>query len=111
MRVLEVLRKYYVLFFIAGLFFFWTSEIIYRNLKILCLEKYSIQTKAIIINEKDYFGNSPVSKEFSYSFLFTVKEKNYKGNSHNTSLNIGDTITVEYVSFYPNFNRVLNQKK
>ncbi|PWJ31713.1 hypothetical protein BC781_1231 [Sediminitomix flava] len=65
------------------------------------------QIKAIIVNEKNYFGNSPVSHEFSYSYQFIVNNKKFRSNSRDSDLNIGDSICVEYSKTYPNFNRVL----
>jgi len=61
---------------------------------------------AIIINEKNYIGNSPVSQTFTYSFMFYVNGKAYKDDSHKSNLNVGDSVKVEYLPSYPNFNRL-----
>lgn len=103
--LLFLLRKYYVLIFVFGIFCFWIFEIGYRNFKSYFLVNNSIPCKAVIINEKNYYGNSPVSKEFSYSYSFEVEGTIYKGNSNESTYKLGDTILIEYVSFYPNFNR------
>lgn len=103
--LLFLLRKYYVLIFVFGIFCFWIFEIGYRNFRSYFLVNNSISCKAVIINEKNYYGNSPVSQEFSYSYSFEVEGTIYKGNSNESTYKLGDTILIEYVSFYPNFNR------
>lgn len=68
-------------------------------------------TKAIIIDEKNYMGNRPVKPKFSYSYLFTVNGKEYKGNAHDSKLTIGDTVEVKYNSDYPSINKPLHPKE
>ncbi|MFD0793462.1 hypothetical protein ACFQZX_07515 [Mucilaginibacter litoreus] len=72
------------------------------------LGDHPVQTKAMIINEKNYMGNQPVKPEFSYSYLFEVNGVKYKGNAHNNSLNIGDTVYVIYNREHPAINKPLN---
>jgi hypothetical protein len=101
----SLFKKYYVLIVLIALFFLITFEVGYRSFKNYFLFNKAIPCKAIIIDEKNYFGNSPVSHEFSYSYSFEVEGTIYKGNSNDSSYKLGDTILIEYVDFYPNFNR------
>ncbi len=68
-------------------------------------------TKAIIINEKNYMGNQPVAPKFSYSYSFKVNAMDYTGNSHDTTLRIGDTVEVEYNKDHPGINKPLHPKE
>jgi hypothetical protein len=106
MRFFAIIRKYYVFAVIGIVILFIPSIAIYRSIKTHCINNYPVMIRAVIINEKNLYGNSPVSKEFSYSYSFYVKGENYKGNSFNSSLNINDSITIEYCSFFPKFNRL-----
>lgn len=101
----SLLKKYYVLIVFTALFFLIIYEIGYRSFKNYFLKNKSIQCKAIIVDEKNYFGNSPVSHEFSYSYSFEINGTIYKGNSNDSSYELGDTILIEFVCFYPNFNK------
>lgn len=76
-----------------------------RKLTQYLLQKNAIHTKAIIIDEKNNWGNSPVSHEGSYSYLFYVNGKTYKNDSQDSKLQIGDSIDVEYVKDWPSLNR------
>jgi len=67
-------------------------------------------TKAIIIDEKNYLPNQPVGSEFSYSYSFTVNSKEYRGNSHDTTLTVGDTVEVIYNNKHPGINKALHPK-
>ncbi|MDP9082053.1 MAG: hypothetical protein M3O71_31950 [Bacteroidota bacterium] len=64
--------------------------------------------KAIAIDEKNFMGNQPVDPKFSYSYSFEVDGKQYKGNSHDTTLRVGDTIEVEYNKDHPSINKPLH---
>jgi hypothetical protein len=74
------------------------------------LARESFITKAFVINKKNYFGNSPVSRQFAYSYRFNVRGKTYEGNSRDPSLHIGDTILIEYAPTNPAYNRVLEKR-
>ncbi|MDR6568813.1 hypothetical protein [Chitinophaga ginsengisegetis] len=63
------------------------------------------RSRAIIIDDKNYMGNSPVSRERSYSYLFYVNGEAYKNDSKDPKLQIGDSIDVEYVKYWPGLNR------
>lgn len=74
------------------------------------LDKGSIHTKAVIISERNYMPNQPVRAGYSYSYLFKVDGVKYKGNSHDETLNIDDTVEIEYVAGHPDLNRPLHPK-
>lgn len=59
---------------------------------------------AIVIEEKAYNGNSPVSHSFSYKYKFEVDGKEYYGTSHDEQLIPGDTIKIEFVIDNPGNN-------
>jgi len=99
------LREYYAIFVIISGVVYFVGLGIYRGIKNYCLNQYAVTTQAVIIDEKNFWGNSPVSHEFSYSYCFFVNENNYTGNSFNSKLSIGDSIQVDYCTFYPKFNR------
>ncbi|RYU86909.1 hypothetical protein EWM62_17315 [Mucilaginibacter terrigena] len=68
-------------------------------------------TKAIIVDEKNYMENQPVKPRFSYSYSFTVNSKEYRGNSHDTTLAVGDTVEVKYNKEHPGINKPLHPKE
>jgi hypothetical protein len=69
------------------------------------LEKGTIRTKAVIIDERNYFGNSPVTQQYSLSYLFQVGNSNYKGNSRKSSVQVGDSIWIEYAPSDPSISQ------
>lgn len=101
---MKKLKTYTTVLIILGLISFWTYIFISRHVKNYLLEHKSQKTKAVIINEKNYMGNSPVSHEYTYSYSFDVNGETFKGNSDEPKLKIGDTITVRYVSSWPSIN-------
>lgn len=68
------------------------------------------QTKAVIIDERNYMGNQPVKPEFSYSYQFVIKGQKFIGNAHDNTLNIGDSVEVIFNKNNPIFNKPLNPK-
>jgi hypothetical protein len=70
----------------------------------------SVHIKAVIINDRNYMGNQKVKPQFSYSYEFTVGGEEYTGNSHDSTLRVGDTVEVEYDKEHSNINRPLNPK-
>jgi hypothetical protein len=72
------------------------------------LEATTTNTYAVVIDEKNYFGNSPVSRQFSYSFEFTVDGKRYTGDIGDANCRVGDTVRIKYVPANPTFNEKLD---
>ncbi len=93
----------------------WTSYTIYktvaRNIAANQLKKNGVHIRGIIIDEKNYMGNSPVSQSFSYSYQFIVNGKVFKNDSHDESLKVGDSIDIIYVKEHPDYNKSANSDK
>jgi hypothetical protein len=76
------------------------------EIKRYMLNQNSESTKAVVINEKNYIGNDNFNNDFTYSYEFVVKDEKYVANSLDGKLKVGDSVLVEYVPIYPNFNRI-----
>ncbi|PUZ21651.1 hypothetical protein DCM91_16600 [Chitinophaga costaii] len=76
-----------------------------RQLTGYLLKHDAQRARAVIIDEKNYWGNSPVSREGSYSYLFYVNGEAYKNDSKDTKLQVGDSIDIEYVKYWPSLSR------
>lgn len=108
------MKKIINIFWIAlgiGFFVFFIYKVTRRTISDHLLKQNPEHTKAVIINERNYNGNSRVKLDYTYSYLFKINGKEYTGDSHDTSLKIGDTIEVEYVKDSPNFNKPLHPKE
>ena len=104
---LKYITERWTLFLFAGIAIYFFVGILIRGIvKSYLLDKNPTIIKAVIVNEENYWGNSPVSKTFSYSYEFIVDGKAYREDSRNTSLKIGDSVIVEYVESFPNFSRI-----
>jgi hypothetical protein len=68
-------------------------------------------TKAVIIDDRNYNGNSRVKFDFTYSYSFIMDGKKYKGDSHDQNVKIGDSIEVEYDKEHPSINKPLHPKE
>ncbi|GAB3017826.1 hypothetical protein GCM10027185_13030 [Spirosoma pulveris] len=69
------------------------------------LKYYYVQTKAIIIDKENYFGNN--SGRFAYSYEFQVNGKFYSRSSQHPKYKVGERVTVEYLPFYPRISKVI----
>ncbi|MFY0256480.1 hypothetical protein ACDQ55_21300 [Chitinophaga sp. 30R24] len=76
-----------------------------RQLTGYLLKHDAQRARAVIIDEKNYMGNSPVSREGSYSYLFYVNGEAYKNDSKDPKLQVGDSIDIEYVKYWPSLSR------
>ena len=72
------------------------------------LNTQSVVKQAVVIDEKNYFGNSPVSHQFAYSFEFATDGKKYTGNTRDSRCRVGDVIKIKYVPANPSFNAKLD---
>jgi hypothetical protein len=109
--IFKYITERWSLFLFSGIVLYFLFGIVLRgNLKNYLLNNNSEITKAVIVNEENYWGNSPVSQKFSYSYEFSVEGKKYREDSRNEKLRIGDSIIIEYVNSYPKFSRVKNEK-
>lgn len=65
-----------------------------------------VHVKAVIIDEKNLAdGEQPAASKLSYLYVFTVDGRLYKGNPDNNTLNVGDTVEIEYNKDHPNINK------
>jgi len=64
-----------------------------------------VHTKAIVIDEKNYFPNDYVEIRYTYSYKFEVNGKTYKGDSNNMTVHVGDSIDIIYNKDNPNINK------
>lgn len=103
-----VTERWTLLLFSVIVLHFLFVIVLRGKLKNYLLNKNSERTKAVVVNEENYWGNSPVSKTFSYSYEFTVEGKKYREDTKNEKLKIGDSVWIEYVSSYPKFSRMKN---
>ena len=69
------------------------------------------RTKAVVIDEKNFMPNQPVAPEFSYSYQFEISGDKYTGNTHDTTLKVGDSVEVEYNMDYPNISKPLHPRE
>lgn len=76
-----------------------------RQLTEYLLKHDAQRSRAVIIDEKNYMGNSPVSHEGSYSYLFYSNGEAYKNDSKDPKLQVGDSIDIEYVKYWPGLSR------
>jgi len=83
---------------------YFAYTVFWNNIKHSKLTTMSPRIEAVIINEKNFFGNSPVSHDFSYSYRFKIDGKVYKGDSMNSKYGIGEVILVRYDQSDPNIN-------
>jgi hypothetical protein len=81
-----------------------------RILADILVNNNAIHTKAVIIDEQNYYPNQHVHPEFSYSYEFEVNGHKYSGNSHDKSLHIGDSVEVKYNKTFPAFNKPVHPK-
>lgn len=110
-NIFKYIIERWSLFLFAGIvIYFLVGIIIKGNVKNYLLDKNPTITKAVIVNEENYLGNSPVSHTFSYSYEFIANGKIYREDSRNEKLKIGDSVLVEYVNSFPYFSRIKENK-
>ncbi len=98
------------IFFGIAIVLYCIASIIKNSFTRLLIGEGGEVTKVVIINEKNYMPNQSVKARFSYSYQFVVNGNRYTGNSHDTTLMIGDSVEIEYNKNFPSFNRPLNTK-
>lgn len=103
------MKKYYFYFIVIILLGIFTYKFIYRKIEEQLLGNGCPEVTAVIIDEKNFFGNSPVSQDFSYSYSFKIDGKTYKGDSYDMKFKLGDTIRVRYVESFPTMNEPVLQ--
>jgi|GEM_PF-967138 len=83
--------------------------IIRGEIKDALLDNSSKKVEAVIINKKNFYGNSPVSQDFTYSYKFKIDGEVFISDSHDKKLKIGDKVIIEYLPYYPEFNRMMHK--
>jgi hypothetical protein len=76
----------------------------YNILRNVLLSHSGANTRAVIINQENYFGNN--TRRFAYSYRFYLDSRPYIGNSLNSKYLVGDSVWVRYVPFFPRFNQI-----
>ena len=79
---------------------YWFS---YGIITDLLIKRYSVLTKAAVIDKENTY--SAFKDDFTYSYQFQVNGKSYERNSDIFNLKVGDSIYVEYVRFCPYLNK------
>ena len=59
---------------------------------------------ARVTSDRHFFGNSPVTQQYSYGYEFKIEDKQYKGNTRDPDMRPGDSIKVKYVKDNPEIN-------
>lgn len=95
-------------FFIVGSV---VHKMIHRAMTDHMLKTNSIIIKAVVIGEKNYEPNSPVKPEYSLSYMFNVNGTEYKNNTHDKNLKIGDSVEIEFVKGSPGMSKPLHPKE
>ena len=68
--------------------------------------KPKTETIATVIDEKYYWGNSPVSNFNTYKYAFSVGANNFTGTCPNQKYRPGNKIKIEYVTERPEYNQI-----
>jgi hypothetical protein len=71
----------------------------------------TVKVKAVIIDERNYYGKRNGMSRYSYYYMFNVKGIAYKGDSHTDTLNVGDSLLIEYSPEHPNYSRRIEGNK
>jgi hypothetical protein len=90
---------------------FFLYKVARRALTDHLLKNNANYAKAVIIDEKNYMPNQDVKPQFTYSYEFKFDGKKYTGNSHDTTVKIGDTIKVKFYKDLPSLNVPLYHKE
>lgn len=66
--------------------------------------------KAVVIDEKNFTGHSPVMHTYYYSYQFFVNGNVYKGNTGSSKYSVGDSVEIEYAISNPSYNSIKKRK-
>lgn len=78
---MDKLKISFTFVIIIALLAYWVWIFISREVRFYSLKNNSKLIKAVIIDKRNYMGNSPVSHEHSYSYEFEVDGKVYTGDA------------------------------
>ena len=104
-KMISTKMKKYFGFIVAGiiLIYFVFNTLIGGEIRKYLLINYSIEKNAVIINEKNHWGNH--LNQSSLSYFFIVDNQHYSKDSRKQSLKVGDSVLIHYVSFYPKISK------
>lgn len=105
--IFEKLKTIISILIVGGVLYIFFGRFINSYQESEALEDSTVKIKAVVIDEKNYYGNGTWSKKFSYSYQFKVGEKYYKGDTKQSSYSVGDSISIEYNANNPEYNRPL----
>jgi hypothetical protein len=73
----------------------------------------NVKIRAVVIDGTNDQSPTPkaVGDDFTYSYMYTINGKIYKGDTHNEKLKVGDSLWIEYASEHPGFSRPLKENK
>jgi hypothetical protein len=87
------------------LLFYFSYLILRVPIEYVLITNFGLITEGTIINEKNSLGGRVSGGEFTYSYEFEYKGKLYRGNSHDSGLELNRSIDVVFVPFLPSFNK------
>jgi hypothetical protein len=105
-----IIDRWILIVFAIIVVYFFIGIVLRGIIKNHLINSSPTTTTAVIVDEVNYWGNSPVSHTFSYSYEYIVDENIYRVDSRNENLKIGDSVIIEFVNFYPKFSRVVKNK-
>jgi hypothetical protein len=108
-NVYQWLRDRWALIFIGLLFLYIIGVLLRGEARRVLLDSSSQKVKAIVVDEKNFWGNSPVTFDYSYSYEFMAEGEKYREDTRNKELKIGDSLLIEYLPYYPKFSRPLKK--
>ena len=92
----------------VGVFSWAIKTCVYNTIRNNALEGKTSQIRAIVIDEKNFYGNSPVSRTFSCSYRFILNGKVFIGDTRDPDLHVGDSLTIKYVPESPEYNEPIS---
>src|SRR5580693_3724873 len=99
-------KDYFVILFIVGVFGYFVYKVAwYAHQKSVLNSGNTVKVKAVIIDERNYYGKRNGISRYSYYYMFNVKGIAYKGDSHTDTLKVGDSLLIEYSPEHPNYSR------
>ena len=104
-RIFEVCTKNWILILFLSVLSKCGYDF-YDDLKMRSALKSELKNEieAVVINEKYFWGNSPVSKTNTLKYEFFVKDERYEGICPSENYKPGNKIKIYYVVSNPNYN-------
>jgi hypothetical protein len=100
------IRNFFLITIVLIPFLYVALNIIKWPIFNILIDKYGVNTKGIIVNEKNISGKGVITKMYTYNYEFEADGEKYYGDSKNSNYKIGNTVEVEYLIFFPKINRI-----